>query len=69
MLKVDVKKLYIAMANCCMGRKDLAKASGVPETTICNIINHKSTRPATLGKIAKALKVNAAELLTDDFLD
>ena len=44
MLKVDVKKLYIAMANCCMGRRELAKASGVPETTICN-------RKTTTGKI------------------
>ncbi|RGS42892.1 XRE family transcriptional regulator [Coprococcus eutactus] len=68
MLKVDVKKLYIAMANCCMGRRELAKASGVPETTICNIINHKSTRPATLGKIAKALKVDAAVLVADEEL-
>ncbi|NSE52375.1 helix-turn-helix transcriptional regulator [Coprococcus eutactus] len=68
-MKVDIKKLYIAMANCCMNRTDLSKASGVPETTICNIIVKRNTRPATLGKLAKALKVNAAELLSDDFLD
>ncbi len=68
MVKVDVKKLYIAMANCCMNRNDLAKASGVPETTICNIIVKRNTRPATLGKIAKALKVDAAALVADEEL-
>ena len=51
-MKVDRKKLELAMARACMNSADLPAAAGLP-------------RPGTLGRIAKALGVDPAELIEE----
>lgn len=62
---MDPMKINIALARACMTDGDLAEKSGLPATTIHNIKARRSTRPATAGKIAKALGVDVTELLKD----
>lgn len=61
----EKKKLEIAMARQCMNTDTLQKATNMPRPTINNVISGRSVLPATLGKIAKALKVDVVELLAD----
>lgn len=62
-MKVSKQKLFIAMARACMDSADLAKASGMPRPTVNNAITGRNVRPATVGKIAKALCVDPAEIV------
>lgn len=62
-MKIDKKKLEIAMANACMNTADLQKAAEMPMPTLAGAISGKSIRPATVGKIAKALKCNVTEII------
>ena len=62
-MRVDRKKLEIAMARACMNSADLPKAAGMPRATVQNAIVGKGVRPATLGKIAKALGVDPADII------
>lgn len=64
-MKVDRKKLELAMARACMNPQDLAKAAEVPPQTVNGVIRGRSVRPATLGRIAKALGVDPAELIQE----
>ena len=64
-MRVDKKKLEIAMANACMSTADLQKAAGMPMPTLAGVISGKSIRPATAGKVAKALGVSVTEILAD----
>ena len=62
-MKVDREKLRLAMARACMDVEDLLAAAGMPRATYNNAIQGKGLRPATLGRIAKALGVDPAEIL------
>ncbi|GLB27246.1 hypothetical protein LXJ15735_34870 [Lacrimispora xylanolytica] len=62
----DRKKLEIAMARACMNTEDLQKAASMPRPTLNNVIVGKSTRPGTIGRIAKALGVDVAEILVEE---
>ena len=62
-MKINKKKLEIAMANVCMNTADLQKAAEMPMPTLAGAISGKNIRPATAGKIAKALKCNVTEIL------
>lgn len=59
------KKLELSMARACMNTDDLQKISKIPRPTLNNAITGRSVRPATVGKIAKALGVDVTELLED----
>ena len=65
-MKVDRKKLELAKARACMDTADLAAAAGLPRPTVQNAIVGKSVRPGTLGRIARALGVDPAELLREE---
>lgn len=65
-MKADRKKLELAMARACMESADLPAAAGLPRPTVQNLIVGKSVRPATLGKIAKALGVDPTEILESE---
>ena len=54
-MKVNRKKLELAMARACMNTEDLANASQLPRPTLNNAIVGKGVRPGTMGKIARAL--------------
>lgn len=64
-MKVDKGKLTLAMARCCMNPQDLAKAAEMPSQTVNGVIRGRSIRPATLGRIARALGVDPAELIQE----
>ena len=49
------RKLEIAMANACMNPYDLCKVAEIRYQTYQRITSGKDAKPATVGKIAKAL--------------
>lgn len=65
-MKINRQKLYLAMARACMSSAELPAAAGLPRTTVHNAIVGKNVRPATLGKIARALNVDPAELIEQE---
>ena len=62
-MKVDKNKLKLAMANACMNTSDLQKASNLPRPTLNGLISCREVRPATIGRVAKALGVDVAEII------
>jgi len=65
-MKANRKKLELAMARACMNSADLPAAAGLPRPTVNNAIVGKSVRPATLGRIAKALGVDPADIIKEE---
>lgn len=59
----DKSKLGIAMARACLNTYDLAKKADMPVPTVNNVISGRSVKPATIGKVAKALDVDVTELI------
>lgn len=63
---LDEKKLQTKLAEKEMMLKDLCEKSGVTEITLRNIRQGKSTpRPATIGRIAKALGVDVRDIIQE----
>lgn len=65
-MKANKKYLQLAMARACLGRSELAEKAGVSEKVIQNLIGCHSVRPATLGKIARALGVDPLEIMEQE---
>lgn len=63
-VKLNRKKYDLACARACMTAADVLKESGVPRGTL-NTALSRSTSPATLGKIARALGVDVLDILDD----
>lgn len=65
MLKIDNLKVVLALSNASYTVKELAKQSGLSTGSISKIINGHTlkVRPATIGKLAKALDVDVKDLL------
>lgn len=61
----DKKKLKLAMARACMNTEDIQMESGLPRPTINNVISGRNVRPGTIGRVAKALKCDVADILED----
>ena len=64
-MRVDRKKLEIAIARSCVNAEDLQKATNMPRPTLNNVISGRNVRPGTIGKVAKALKIDVTEILED----
>lgn len=62
-MKANRKKLKLAMARACMSTGDLIKKSAMPRPTVNNVIMGRDVRPATLGKVARALDVDVTDIL------
>lgn len=63
-MKIAKFNLELAMANACMTINDLSKKSNVSRVTLTRFISGRcNPKPATLGKIAKALNVKVEELI------
>ena len=62
-MKVNTKKLEIAMANACTSITNLCKETKLNYSTISRIKAGSDANPATVGKIAKALNVNVTEII------
>lgn len=61
-MKLDRQKFNLARARACMGQSDFEKA-GIPKGTLCRAMSGKGLKPETIGKIAKALGVDVAEIM------
>lgn len=64
-MNADRKKLELAMARACVNPQDLAKAAKMPPQTVNRALLGRGVRPGTLGRIAKALGVDPAELIIE----
>lgn len=64
-MKANRRKLELAMAKACMNTSDLQKAAGMPRPTVNSVIGGRSSRPGTIGRIAKALGVDVTEIIDD----
>ncbi len=62
-LRIDKNKLEIAMARAELNRNTLAEKAEMPIPTICNVYARGTCKPATAGKIAKALGVDITEII------
>lgn len=62
-MKANRQKLELTMARACMNTDDLQRVAEMPRPTVNNVISGKSVRPVTLGRIAKALKVDVTEII------
>lgn len=65
-MKAEINKLRLAMARACMNPQDLAKAAEMPPQTVNGVLRGRGVRPATLGRIAKALGVDPAEIVKEE---
>lgn len=59
------RKLEVAMAKAGMNPYDLCKAAEIQYQTYRRITTGKNAKPATIGKIAKALKTPVENLIAD----
>lgn len=65
-MKLDEKKLQMILAEKQMMLKDLYKKSGVSDRALLDLRQGKrKPRPATLGKIAKALNVDVQDIIQE----
>lgn len=62
-LKMDRWKFDVACARACMSISDVANETGIRRQTVANAALERGTSPLTLGKIARALGVDPADLL------
>ncbi|WP_414151020.1 helix-turn-helix domain-containing protein [Acetobacterium carbinolicum] len=62
-MKANKYKLEIAMANRCLNTGDLVNLTKMPRPTVNNVITGRSVRPATIGKIARALEIPVEDLI------
>lgn len=65
-MKLDKKKLEIAMARAKLNRDTLAVKSGLPHPTVCTVYSRCTCKPATAGRIAEALGVDVTEILAEE---
>lgn len=65
-MKIDKRKLEIAMANKCFSGKELSRRTGIAESTIARIRRGDSISTKTIGTIAKALDVDVTEIIIDE---
>lgn len=62
-MKINNSKLQIALATACMNPYDLCKAVNIQYQTYRRISAGYKCKPATAGKIAKALNVPVEQLV------
>lgn len=69
-MKIDANKLRLAMAANCFNTSDLAAASGVSVATIKRLCYDAAAaaRPATVGKIARALNVPVEDIISKELV-
>lgn len=65
-MKADREKIQLAMARACMNLPDLSKSAELPESTTKNVLYGRNVRPRTIGKVAKALGVDVAEIIKQE---
>lgn len=64
-MKANKKKIQIIMARTCLTVSEIAIKAEMPISTIKNVLKGKAVKPATIGKVAKALGIDVTEILED----
>lgn len=64
-MKLSRKKVELAMARAELNRNQAAEKAGMSIPSYCAAISRESCKPATAGKIARALGVDITEILED----
>ena len=62
-MKISKIKLEIALANECMNPSELCKKANIQQQTYRRIASNGECKPATVGKVAKALNVKVEDLV------
>lgn len=65
-MKVDKKKLEVAMARKCISSEELGAITGISMFTINRLKAEQPGRTKTIGLIAKALEVDVTEIIIDE---
>ena len=65
-MKINYMRLLTQLARRSMNAADLEKTFGINRTLISKIKKSGELRPATVGRIAKALDVDVTELLEQE---
>ena len=65
-MRADRKKLELAMARACLAPAEVPERAGLLRATFNNVINGKSVRPDTLGKVARALGVDPLDIMQEE---
>ena len=64
-MKANSRALKIEMARACMDTEDLVKAAEMPRPTVNKVLAGRSVRPGTLGRIARALRVDVTKIMEE----
>lgn len=62
-MKLNPKRLRLAMARVCMNPKDAAQTADISRAAFYNALAGRSVSPATAGKIARSLGTDVETLL------
>ena len=62
-MKMNRNRYELALARSCMTPSELCEKAQMPRPSLYGAIQEKSIRPATLGKIARALDVDVTEIM------
>ncbi|HJB57567.1 MAG TPA: helix-turn-helix transcriptional regulator [Candidatus Flavonifractor intestinipullorum] len=62
-MRVNRDRLDLCMARVCLNTASLANAAGLPVQTVNGARRGRNIRPATLGKISKALGVDPGDII------
>lgn len=65
-MKLNRKKIELAMARACLSLTQLARRADMPEPTVKNSLYGRSVRPCTAGMIARALGVDVTEIIEEE---
>lgn len=65
-MRADRRKLEIAIANACLTVPEIVQRAGIPRPTYNNVLRTKNVRPATIGKVARALGVPVTDILEEE---
>lgn len=64
-MKLDKKKIDIAMARRKINKTRLAENAGLLLTTVCSMYSRENGKPENVGRLANALGVDVTEILED----
>lgn len=66
-MTINSARLTLAMSRACMSSADLQKEAEISDVTLCKIRNGtQKPRPATVGRIARALGVDPTEIIEQE---
>lgn len=65
-MRINRRKVQLAMARKCIGAAELTKAAKMPRPTTNKALSGGSVRPETAGRIAKALGVDVTEIIDNE---